>query len=130
MQDSTVIAELLADLGVDVAALTGGDQLPANARVVVVQASMDAARKSLSDMARDQVIMARVDLETAQALDRWVEVGLAKSRSEAAALFMREGLKIREADLTRLADAFENFDSARDRLKREAANILGEPPAE
>ena len=115
------IADALARLGVDLSALTcdGGP------RVVVIEASLDSARKALSESARDQVIMARVDAETAKDLDRWVDVGLAKSRSEAAALFLREGLKLRQGELVRLAAALDGFDAARERLRREAAAVLG-----
>ena len=68
-------------------------------RIVVVQASLDEAKKALGESPRDHVVMARVDADTAADLDRWVDVGLAKSRSEAAALFLREGLHLRQRDL-------------------------------
>lgn len=128
MQDGVELVELLGRLGVDAEALAecAGSE---GARIVVVQASLEDARKSLSDAARDHVIMARVNSETAQALDRWVDVGLAKSRSEAAALFMQEGLQMRAADLARLASAFDGLDEARQRLKREAAAVLGSETA-
>ena len=46
-------------------------------------------RESLDEMGkskRDQVVMVRVDEETARQLDAWVGTGAVKSRSGAAAL--------------------------------------------
>lgn len=130
MQESKDVAAMLESLGLDARALLACGEVPKGARVVVVQASLEDSRKALGDLSRDHVVMARVDLDTAQALDRWVDVGLARSRSEAAALFIREGLRIREADLVRLASAFANLDNARERLKIEAAKVLGDVRAD
>ena len=120
-QVSPEIVEALARLGVDATALDCRD----GPRIVVVQASLDEAKKALGESPRDHVVMARVDADTAADLDRWVDVGLAKSRSEAAALFLREGLHLRQRDLDRLSGALDQFTEARDRLKREAAAVLG-----
>jgi hypothetical protein len=112
----------LEDLGVDVnALLEGGD----GARVVVVQASMEDALKSLGSGSRDQVVMTRINTETAQALDRWVDAGIAKSRSEAAALFLQEGLKIRQPELDELSGALGALESARRAVKEKAQTLLG-----
>jgi hypothetical protein len=41
--------------------------------------------------------MVRVDDETLTGLDTWIKVGIAASRCEAAALFIGEGLTLRDA---------------------------------
>lgn len=120
--DTEKVGGLLKELGIELPSCDGVDT---PVKVVVVQASMEAARAALSSHARDQVVMARVDSDTARDLDRWVEVGMAKSRSEAAALFIREGLNLRRDDLARLDAALEDLEAARERLRREAGQILG-----
>ncbi len=75
---------------------------------------------------RDQVVMVRVDSETSEALDAWVETGAVKSRSEAAALFIREGLKVRADELERLRGALTDVEKARERLRKEARKVFGE----
>jgi hypothetical protein len=115
------IAAALEGMGVDVEALMQGD----GTRVVVVQASMEDAVKSLSSGARDQVVMTRINAQTAQALDQWVDAGVAKSRSEAAALFLQEGLKIRQPELDELSGALETLERARKAVKVKAQTLLG-----
>ena len=117
------VLEALAQLGVDPALLDGSGDTP---KIVVVSASLDDARQALKQTNRDQTIMARVDEATASALDDWVKVGAAKSRSEAAALFLREGLKMRADDLARLSDALKAFEEAGARLRREGRAIFGD----
>jgi Arc/MetJ-type ribon-helix-helix transcriptional regulator len=77
--------------------------------------------------------MVRVDAQTARTLDAWVETGAVKSRSEAAALFIREGLKVRVSELDRLKDALSGVEEAKDRLRREARDVFnlddGETPS-
>ncbi|MBY0285127.1 MAG: hypothetical protein K2W81_14335 [Sphingomonas sp.] len=117
------ILDALQQLGVDPELL---DEAGDGPKVVVVRASLDDARQALRKTNRDQTIMARVDEATASALDDWVKVGAAKSRSEAAALFLREGLKVRADDLARLSDALAAFEEAEERLKREGRAIFGD----
>ena len=69
--------------------------------------------------------MVRVDEETSEALDKWVESGVVKSRSEAAALFIREGLGIRSGELEQLAGALREVEEAKQRLKKKARDVLG-----
>jgi len=52
--------------------------------------------------------MVRVDEDTSNALDAWVEAGAVKSRSAAAALFIREGLKVRDSELQDLKKGLPN----------------------
>ena len=86
-----------------------------------LKSSMDEMGKTL----RDQVVMVRVDSETSEALDAWVATGAVKSRSEAAALFIREGLKVRADELARLKGAIDDLEAARDRLRRQAREVFG-----
>lgn len=92
--------------------------------------------ESLKDMAgapRDQVVMVRLDQESTRALDDWVKVGAVKSRSEAAALFIREGLRVRAGELDQLRESLDEVHEAQERLRRKAAEIFGgdedEPPS-
>lgn len=92
--------------------------------------------ESLKDLAgapRDQVVMVRLDQESTKALDDWVKVGAVKSRSEAAALFIREGLRVRTGELDQLRESLDEVQEAQERLRRKAAEIFGseddEPPA-
>ena len=52
--------------------------------------------------------------------------GAVKSRSEAAALFIREGLKVRADELARLKGAIDDLEAARDRLKKQAREVFGD----
>ena len=70
--------------------------------------------------------MVRVDEATLEALDAWVATGAVKSRSEAAALFIREGLELRADELEQLRDALREVQEAQDRLKAKAREIFGE----
>ena len=72
--------------------------------------------------------MVRVDDDTVNALDAWVEAGAVKSRSAAAALFIREGLKVRDPELQELKDALTDVDGARQRLREKAEAVLGANP--
>ena len=83
---------------------------------------------ALGDSARDNVVMVRGDDDTVNALDSWVEAGAVKSRSAAAALFIREGLKVRDPELQELKDALHDVDRARQRLREKAEAVLGADP--
>jgi Arc/MetJ-type ribon-helix-helix transcriptional regulator len=79
----------------------------------------------LGETSRDQVVMVRVDEDTIHKLDAWTETGALKSRSEAAALFIREGLELRSGELEQLEAAIDDVKLAKDRLKEKAKEILG-----
>jgi len=111
--------------GVDLGGLTCEGAASPQVKVVCVDASMRNSLDAIGLVPRDQVVMVRVDSETVQKLDAWVESGAVKSRSEAAALFIREGLRLREAELDELAGAIEKVDAAKDSLRRKARKVLG-----
>jgi hypothetical protein len=119
--DSSAL-EALAALGVDASVLEGGGD---GARIVVVRASMEEAVSALGRGGRDQVVMTRLDVDTVRALDRWVDAGVAKSRSEAAALFVQEGLKLRSSELDELSGAIDALEAARKTLRSKAQAIMG-----
>lgn len=89
-----VQAQLLKQ-GVDIQALCEEGADPSNIKVVCVAPDLTESMQELGKATRDQVVMVRLDKNTAKTLDAWVEAGVVKSRSEAAALFIREGLKVR-----------------------------------
>ena len=102
----------------------GRDRKP-RVKVVCVAPDLQESVQEMGESSRDQVVMVRVDAETIQKLDAWVETGAVKSRSEAAALFIREGLKVRASELSSLEEALKEVEEARERLKREAKKVFG-----
>lgn len=120
----------LAGLGIDFDTICrgAGDKSGSGKPKVKVVCVAPNLRESMAEMgasARDQVVMVRVDEETAKTLDAWVETGAVKSRSEAAALFIREGLKVRASELYALNEALGDVRTARDRLRRQAREAFG-----
>jgi hypothetical protein len=93
-------------------------------KVVCVAPDLGQAVREMAEEARDRVVMVRVDARTAETLDAWVETGAVTSRSEAAALFIREGLKVRASELDRLSEALAGVEAAKDRLRREARDVF------
>ncbi len=116
----------LEEKGIDVDALCSGDPESARVKVICVAAGMGESLKELGQATRDQVVMVRVDEQTSKALDAWVETGVVKSRSEAAALFISEGLKVRGGELEQLADALRGVERAKERLRQKASDVFGE----
>lgn len=95
-------------------------------KVVCVAPGLKDSVDELGKTPREKVVMVRVDAETRGALDAWVETGAVKSRSEAAALFIREGLKVRADELERLKGALDDVEGARERLREQARQVFGE----
>ena len=108
---------------VDSATESGG---PTRIKVVCAAPGLRDSVREMEKNLRDQVVMVRVDEQTSQALDAWVETGAVKSRSEAAALFIREGLKMRADELERLRDALHDVESAKERLRQKAQELFGD----
>jgi len=96
-------------------------------KVVCLSADLRDSLAELGQAPRDQVLMVRVDKESIDQLDAWVETGAARSRSEAAALFLKEGLKVRASELRELSEALAQVQEARRALREKATKVLGRP---
>jgi Arc/MetJ-type ribon-helix-helix transcriptional regulator len=103
-------------------------QTARRAKIVCVSPGLRDSLDEMGATTRDQVVMVRVDEETAKAIDAWVETGAVKSRSEAAALFIREGLKVRADELDELNEALREVEVARERLRKRAREVFGDDP--
>ena len=100
-----------------------------DADVKIVCATTDDLGVSIDELTgsnRSQVVMVRVDEETDQKLSMWVETGAVRSKSEAAALFIKEGLKVRSRELDELTDAINEVQQAKERLQSRAKKVFGE----
>ncbi len=119
-----IIQAQLLQQGVDLQALCKEGADPSNIKMVCIAPDLTESMQELGETTRDQVVMVRIDDETNKSLDDWVETGAVKSRSEGAALFIREGLKVRADELAKLKDALEDVKAAKDRLRSKAKNVL------
>lgn len=99
-------------------------------KVVCLSADLRDSLVELGQAPRDQVLMVRVDKESIDLLDAWVETGAARSRSEAAALFLKEGLKVRASELRELSEALQQVQEARRALREKATKVLGRAETE
>jgi len=97
----------------------------AKVKVVCVSPNLSDSVAEMGGTARDQVVMVRVDEQTSRTLDQWVQTGAVHSRSEAAALFIREGLKVRASELQHLEAAMRDVEAAKARLRDRARDVLG-----
>ncbi len=123
-----VLAQILEQLrqqGVDPETLCGADAQGARVKVVCVAPTLGDSVERLGRAARDQVVMVRMDEDSIQKLDAWVQTGAVHSRSQAAALFIREGLAVRESELTALKDTIRGVEEAKQRLRDKAREVLG-----
>ena len=120
-----LINETLEARGVNLGELCCRDFDPSQVKVVCVAANLADSIREVGDTPRDQVIVARVDGETVHQLDTWIAAGAARSRSEAAALFIREGLKVRSDELAQLDGALREVEDARERLRHRARGVFG-----
>ena len=119
----TIQERLRAD-GLDLESLCCGPAMGA-LKLVCVPSSLHESVEEMGTASRDQVLMVRVDADTMRTLDAWVETGAVKSRSEAAAVFIREGLKVREQELRELKEALTDVETAKARLREKAKEVLG-----
>ena len=118
------IRERLEESGIDLNVLV--DQAGGGTRMVCVCGDLSDSVVNLGKTSRDQVVMVRVDDETLGRLDAWVETGAVKSKSEAAALFIREGLQIRAKELEELDEALRNVEDAKQRLREKVREVIGD----
>jgi Arc/MetJ-type ribon-helix-helix transcriptional regulator len=112
--------------GIDIEALSCCAPDTSCLKVVCLPTGLGQSLEELGQEVRDQVVMVRVDEETRRKLDAWVASGAVKSRSEAAALFIREGLKVRASELDHLGEAIRNVEEAKERLRRKARDVFGD----
>lgn len=124
------VQEKLAGHGIDIdlmatARACSDHEGPHKVKVVCVTPDLKDSMDEMGHAPRDKVIMVRVDEETSAALDAWVETGAVKSRSEAAALFIREGLKVRKDELDSLQDALSDVARAKEKLRKKAGEVFG-----
>lgn len=99
-------------------------------KIVCMAPGLADSVKDMAGSIRDHVVMVRIDEDSSKALDDWVEAGAVKSRSEAAALFIREGLKVRSSELEKLQDALQDVEAAKQRLRDQARNVFGQEKAD
>lgn len=111
-----------AGLEVELPDLSGLD--PANCKVVCMPLGLSDTLRQMGREPRNNVVMVRVDDDTVRRLDAWIETGAVGSRSEAAALFLREGLALRAAELSELEEALGDVERARARLREKARSVL------
>ena len=101
------------------------DKLGDQFKFVCISPDLTDSVEEMASSQREHVVMVRVDDETQSKLDLWVETGAVKSRSEAAALFIREGLKVRQAELEQLEESLHDLDKAKQRVRDKAREVFG-----
>jgi Arc/MetJ-type ribon-helix-helix transcriptional regulator len=67
--------------------------------------------------ARDHVVMVRVNDDSLKSLDALVQTGIFKSRSEAAAFLISEGVKAQASLFERISERIQEIDRLRAELK-------------
>ena len=118
--------EELGGLGIDLDGDCCGPDTGSPFKVFCMAGGLSDSLKEMGKSPRDQVLMVRVDEDTRRKLDAWVASGAVKSRSEAAALFIREGLKVRASELDKLGEAIQGVEEAKERLRKKARDVFGE----
>ncbi|MBX2804102.1 MAG: hypothetical protein KTR31_40945 [Myxococcales bacterium] len=114
-----------AGIEIEVPDMSGDGEGNGKVRVAFVSPDLREAVDEMGQSVRDQVVMVRVDEHTLAKLDAWVAIDAVKSRSEAAALFIREGLKVRQPELSKLEAALAEVEEAKERLRKQAREVLG-----
>lgn len=120
------IAAKLSEQGIDLENLKCEPGGVGAVKVVCIGANMRDSLEALGASNRDQVIMVRVDSDTLAKLDAWVETGAVRSRSEAAAVFIKEGLSVRRQELEGLEDELRGVKDAKSELRKKAREVLGD----
>ncbi len=131
----SILEDKLESLGVDLEVKLGSlgmglqdleDNLSESIKVVCITPDLGDSVREMGSKPREHTVMVRVDEGTRRKLDAWVETGAVKSRSEAAALFIREGLHVRNEELSELEDALASVDRAKQRLRAKAKTVFGD----
>ena len=122
----TEISEALESHGIEFRVGLADDDDLANCTVMCLTGDMKTTVAEMGRAARDQVVMVRIDEETLEKLDLWIETGAVRSRSEAAALFISEGIKVRSGELEQLREAIEDVNDAKQRLEERARQVIGD----
>ena len=122
------IIETIESLGVEI-----GDEVEESLRdikgdwkIVTITPDLGESVREMGESPRDHTVMVRVDEKTSKQLDSWVEIGAVKSRSEAAALFIREGLQGRADERAELEEALQKVEEAKQNLRNKARTVFGE----
>ena len=118
------ISAMIKAQGIDLEELCNVDAKGAQFKVICLDPNLGESVQEMGLLPRDVTLMVRTDDKTSQALDAWRETGYFKSRSEAAALFLREGLKVRGSELEKLKDALQEVEKAKTILHAKARRIL------
>ena len=113
------LTEKLEKIGLDIETVSED-----GVRVVCVSNIGDSL-KDLIGVTKDNVVMVRVDDDTLKKLDAWIEAGVVKSRSEAALLFIREGLSARRSELEEMEGALADLKAAKEKLHARAQDLFG-----
>lgn len=120
--------ETIESLGVEI-----GDEIEESLRdikgdwkIIGITPNLGESVREMGESPRDHTVMVRVDEDTSKRLDAWVEIGAVKSRSEAAALFIREGLQVRADELAELEEALATVEKAKKGLRDKAKTVFGE----
>jgi hypothetical protein len=122
----TEIADALEGHGIEFRVGLSDNADLANCTVMCLTGDMKTTVAEMGRSSRDQVVMVRIDEETRDKLDLWIETGAVKSRSEAAALFISEGIKVRSGELEQLREAIEEVNDAKHRLEERARQVIGD----
>jgi Arc/MetJ-type ribon-helix-helix transcriptional regulator len=122
----SLVQEQLAEKGIDLENLCCQGVPGSSVKVVCIAPNLGESVQEMGKTPRNLTVMIRTDEETSQTLDDWVETGYFKSRSEAAALFLREGLKTRTSELDKIKEALQQVKKAKERLRDKAGEIFGE----
>jgi hypothetical protein len=122
----TDISEALQSHGIEFRVGLADDDDLANCTVMCLTGDMKTTVAEMGRASRDQVVMVRIDEDTRDKLDLWIDTGAVRSRSEAAALFISEGIKVRSGELDQLREAIDEVNDAKHRLEERARQVIGD----
>ena len=114
----------VGEVGRGVREVGGGVMDAATAGVEAAVAGVETAKEVVKSrlpndrQTRDNVVMVRVDKDSLDKLDELVEAELARSRSEAAAFLISEGIKSREPLFDTIAAKVAEIRKAKEELRK------------